>query len=141
MPIDKSFLGTGWCFPPEFLKSTKEVKMVSEEDDIRESLFILFSTSPGERIMYPTYGCGLRSMVFEGMNENAITEIKDLIDRAVLFFEPRITLNSIEVTTEEQNEGRLNIALEYTVKTTNSRSNMVYPFYFREGTSLRFPDK
>ncbi len=137
MSIDKSFMGTGWGFPPEFNKKTREVKMVSEETDIRESLHILLSTSPGERIMLPSYGCGLKSKLFETINESAITEIKDLIERAILFFETRITLNSINVDTEKQYNGILKILLEYTVRTTNNRSNMVYPFYFREGTLIR----
>ena len=51
---DKSFLGTGWSFPPEF-NPYGSVKKVSDEEDIRESLVILLSTSPGERIMQPTY--------------------------------------------------------------------------------------
>lgn len=138
MGIDKSFLGTGWSFPPEFNKAAKDVKTVSEEDDILESLYILLSTSPGERIMQPTYGCGLRSMMFENITESTITEIKDIIERAILFFEPRITLNSIEIDTGEMNKGLLKIVLKYTVRTTNSRSNMVYPFYFQEGTSISF---
>ncbi len=111
--------------------------MVSEETDIRESLYILLSTSPGERIMLPSYGCGLKSNVFETVNESVVTEIKDIIERAILFYETRITLNSINVDTEKQYNGILKILLEYTVRTTNNRSNMVYPFYFREGTLIR----
>ncbi len=136
MSIDKSFLGKGWGFPPEFNSLTKEVKMVTEDEDIKESLNILFSTNPGERIMRPTYGCRLKTMVFETITLNIITEIKDIVDRAVLFFEPRISLNSVEVNIQKQYEGRVDIILDYTIRTTNSRSNMVYPFYFMEGTDL-----
>ena len=137
MDIDKSFLGTGWAFPPEFNKKTNDVKLVSEEEDIQESLHILLSTSPGERIMQPSYGCGLRSMTFESLSESTVTELKDIVERAILFFEPRITLNAVRVDTERLYDGVLEIILDYTVKTTNSRSNMVYPFYFKEGTNIR----
>jgi phage baseplate assembly protein W len=137
MDIDKSFLGTGWAFPPEFNKKTNDVKLVSEEEDIQESLHILLSTSPGERIMQPSYGCGLRSMTFESLSESTVTELKDIVERAILFFEPRITLNAVRVDTERVYDGVLEIILDYTVKTTNSRSNMVYPFYFKEGTNIR----
>jgi len=140
MASDKKFLGRGWSFPPEFHKHADvvNVKMVSEEDDIRDSLRILLSTRPGERIMQPAYGCRIHSMVFESINESSITEIKDVIERAVLFFEARISLESIDVDAENVYEGMLNIQLNYKIRTTNTRSNVVYPFYFIEGSHVRF---
>jgi len=137
--IDKAFLGVGWSFPPEFLRQANSlgVKMVAEEADIRESLRILLATRPGERIMQPDFGCGLHAMVFESVEESTVTELKDIIERAILFFEPRITLDSIDVDTEETDEGRLKIRLNYTVRRTNTRSNIVYPFYFLEGSQVR----
>ena len=77
-------------------------------------------------------------MVFESINESSITEIKDVIERAVLFFEPRISLESIDVDAENVYEGTLNIQLNYKIRTTNTRSNVVYPFYFLEGSHVRF---
>lgn len=139
MSSDKRFLGQGWSFPPEFhkLADTAGVKMVSEEDDIRESLEILLSTRPGERIMQPAYGCGLHAMVFESISESTLTEIKDLIERAVLFFEHRISLEAIDIDTDESLQGKLKIQLTYFVRKTNTRSNIVYPFYFLEGSHVR----
>lgn len=136
MERDSAFLGTGWSFPPEFDRRSKTVRMVSGEEDIRESLQILLATVPGERVMQPLYGCGLKLLVFEQISERVVTEIKDLIDRAVLFFEPRITLERIEVDDANVYEGFLMIHLHYTIRTTNTRTNMVYPFYFLEGTNL-----
>lgn len=136
MDIDKSFLGTGWGFPPEFNKNSKSVRMVSSEEDIDESLRILMATKPQERIMQPAYGCGLKSLIFENINESTLTLMKDAIQRAVLFFEPRIDLEEIEIDEERADEGVLYIKLIYTVRTTNSRSNLVYPFYFLEGTNI-----
>jgi hypothetical protein len=137
--VDKAFLGVGWSFPPEFHPHADAlgVKMVTEEDDIAESLGILISTSPGERLMQPSYGCGLHAMVFETINQSTITRLKDLIERAVLFFEPRITLESIDIDTEDVLEGVLKIRLNYRVRKTNSRSNIVYPFYYLEGSQVR----
>ena len=134
--IDRAFLGTGWSFPPEFNKRVSGVMMVSEDDDIRESLTILLLTAPGERTMYPAYGCGLKALIFDTISESTITEITDVIERAVLFFEPRITLDRVEVDTETMYEGLITIQLTYTIRATNSRSNMVYPFYFREATNV-----
>jgi phage baseplate assembly protein W len=137
--INKAFLGIGWGFPPEFHKRGEalEAKMVAEEEDIRESLRILLSTRPGERVMQPDYGCGLHAMVFEGLDESTVTELEDIIQRAILFYEPRITLESIDVNTEDELEGRLKIQLNYNVRKTNTRSNVVYPFYYLEGTQVR----
>ncbi|MBY0573628.1 MAG: GPW/gp25 family protein, partial [Undibacterium sp.] len=87
MSESKSFLGIGWSFPPEFSKRGR-VAMVSAEDDIRQSLLILLSTTPGERVMQPAFGCGLKSKVYENINETNLTILKDLIKRAILFFEP-----------------------------------------------------
>lgn len=136
METDKSFLGRGWGFPPEFDKHSKSIRMVSGEEDIDESLRVLMATAPGERVMQPDYGCGLKLRVFENINESNLTSIKDAIRHAVLFYEPRITLENIEIDEERADEGVLYIKLIYTVRTTNSRSNLVYPFYFQEGTNI-----
>ena len=113
MPVDKSFLGTGWNFPLEFNSASKDVQTVSEEDDIQQSLFILFSTNPGERVMQPSYGCQLRSMVFENITVSTETAIKDMIERAVLFFEPRIDLNFIDLDKSRIEQGIFDILIDY----------------------------
>lgn len=135
--IDKSFLGKGWGFPVQFDPQTKGVSMVSDEEDIRESLRILFSTRLGERVMQPTYGCALQALVFEVVNERTLSEIREAVERAILFFEPRIRLDRVDVDDEQVYEGLLQIRVYYTIRSTNTRSNIVYPFYFREGTSVR----
>jgi uncharacterized protein len=143
MSLNKSFLGNGWGFPPTFgraaLNDGGRVTMVEAETDIHESLIILLSTTPGERIMQPTFGCGLKAHVFDELNESVVTEIKDTIERAILFFEHRITVNAIRVTPANMTEGRLDIHIDYTVRGTNTRSNVVYPFYLLEGSNV--PDK
>jgi hypothetical protein len=133
---DRSFLGTGWGFPPEFDLRHGNARMVSEEDDIRESLRILLSTDPGERVMRPTFGCGLKAHVFDSITVSTITEIRDLVERAILFFEPRITLDDVRVEVEDVLGGLVLINLSYTIRTTNTRSNMVYPFYIGEATNV-----
>jgi len=136
MDTDNSFLGSGWSFPPEFNKNSKSVKMVSGEEDIDESLRILMATKPMERVMQPAYGCGLKSLVFEKIDSSSLTLIRDAIKQAVIFFEPRIDLEDIEIDEERAYEGILYIKLIYTVRTTNTRTNLVYPFYFMEGTNI-----
>ncbi|MFZ6756065.1 GPW/gp25 family protein [Undibacterium sp. Ji50W] len=136
MENNASFLGTGWSFPPEFSKRGN-TRMVSAEEDIRQSLLILISTTPGERVMQPNFGCGLKAQIYENLNESTITVLKDLIRRAVIFYEPRVVLEAIETDHSYIYEGRLNIELIYRIVTTNTRHNLVYPFYFREGTDVQ----
>lgn len=112
--------------------------MVSEDEDIRQSLWILLSTSPGERIMNPAYGCGLKALTFENISESTVTEIRDVVDRAVLFFEPRVRMDRVEVDVQTVYEGEITVHLDYTIRITNSRSNLVFPFYFQEGANPPF---
>ncbi|MFT4861923.1 MAG: phage baseplate assembly protein W [Pseudohongiellaceae bacterium] len=137
---DSSFLGRGWSFPPQFDSNNGvlELQMVSLEADVKESLAILLATTPGERVMQPTFGCGLKRIVFESIDETLITEIKDLIERAVLFFETRISLDDITIDVDDIQEGLIRIYLEYTISSINTRSNIVYPFYFEEGSEVSF---
>ncbi|MRW89715.1 hypothetical protein GJ699_06945 [Duganella sp. FT80W] len=135
MATDQSFLGTGWSFPPEFSRRGK-VHLVSADEDIHQSLRILLSTAPGERVMQPTFGCGLKLQVFQVINESTVTKLKDVIARAILFFEPRVKLDNITVDISMAHDGRLDFQLYYTVISTNARHNIVYPFYFREGSDV-----
>lgn len=127
-----SFLGTGWSFPPSFDPQLGIVQMLSDEADIQSSLEILLSTRLGERVMQPTYGCNLDEMLFEPLTTTLKTYIADLIRTAILYHEPRITVNKVDMTESNDLEGLVLIKLEYTVKSTNSRYNYVYPYYKQE---------
>jgi phage baseplate assembly protein W len=131
----EGFLGKGWAFPPAFNQAEQTVAMVTAEEDIRDSLQILLATIPGERVMLPDYGCLIHQHVFDLMGETLFTEIKALIEHAILHYEPRINLENI-LYSEDQYEGRLLIELDYTIIQTNTRSNLVFPFYLKEGTLL-----
>ncbi len=130
---DHSFLGTGWSFPPTFDKKIGTVLMVSEEEDIVQSLQILLGTRTGERVMRPEFGCNLDIIMFEPITKGLITYIKDLIETAVLYHEPRIELNVVNINTMQVYEGLVLIELDYTIRATNSRFNLVYPYYLEEG--------
>lgn len=137
MPQRRSFLGTGWGFPVTFFKKPIcTVRMVSEEEDIKESLAILLSTRPGERVMRPDFGISLEDALFEPINESLITYVKDLIKKGILYYEPRIDLKRIDIITENALDGIFRIELEYVIRTTNSRFNFVYDYYLREATII-----
>ncbi|MDD2313564.1 MAG: GPW/gp25 family protein [Proteiniphilum sp.] len=133
---NQSFLGRGWSFPPEFNNESRAVKMLEDEEDIRSSLQILLSTRPGERIMVPGYGCNLDELLFSPLNLTIKTYVVDLIRTAILYYEPRIDVNKIEIDPTDEFHGVLLIQIEYTIRATNSRMNMVYPFYIEEGNEL-----
>ena len=137
MKATTSFLGTGWSFPPTFNKSTAQVDMLSDEDDINSSLEILLSTRQGERVMQYKYGCNLNEMLFEPLTTTLKTYIKDLVKNAILFYEPRIDAKKIELDDSRETEGIVLIIVEYVVRSTNSRFNFVYPFYKNEGTQVK----
>jgi uncharacterized protein len=138
MEIIESFLGTGWSFPPRFDKAAKSVRTVSDEQDIRESLEILLSTRPGERIMLPEYGCPTEELLFGAVDLTFVTSLRDTIRNAILLYEPRIDLIDVLVDTDSLAEGRISILLDYRIRATNSRMNMVYPFYRIEGNDLSY---
>ena len=128
--LGTSFLGRGWSFPP--VLTAHGVQMSSYEQDIRESLRVLFSTSPGERVNRYDYGCSLRRYAFEPLTVQTTVRLRNDISRAVTLYEPRIELE--DVSFEEQPEkGLLLIHLTYTVVRTNNRNNMVYPFSIVQG--------
>ena len=130
-----TFLGNGWNAPPIFNRSGQPTRMVSNEENIRQSLQTLLSTSPGERVHRYDYGCAIRQYAFEVMDLTTQTLLRDEIERAVVMFEPRVELNRVDFEIDSA-EGILNILLDYTVRQTNRRTNMVYPFYLNEGTDL-----
>ena len=134
---NKRFLGRGWSFPPTFDDISGSVEMVEGEDDIRESLLILMSTFPGERVMFPEYGFGPYAHVFDGTDSSMLTYLKGEIEDAVRKYEPRIRIDELTIDTTDSVDGRLMVSLSYIIRTTNSRSNMVFPFYFAEGTNVR----
>ena len=132
--ISKDFMGTGWKFPIEFNKET--VEMLSYEDDIKNSLDVLFATNVGERIMHPNYGTALSSFLFMPVNKSTITYMQAVISDEILFNEPRIILDDVEINPSALEFGRLDIVISYTIRITNNRYNYVYPFYIKEATNL-----
>jgi phage baseplate assembly protein W len=134
MNTNESFLGRGWGFPPEFSKNTASVLLTEGEEDIEKSLEILLSTRQGERIMVPDYGCNLDELLFKPLNLTLKTYVTDMIKTAILYHESRIDVEKIKIEPSTDNDGLLLIYIDYRVRITNSRKNLVFPFYKAEGT-------
>jgi phage baseplate assembly protein W len=135
---DRAFLGRGWSFPPTFDRTVGGVRMLEHEADVASSLHILLSTARGERIMVPQYGCNLDELVFENLDTRMRTLMQDKIETAILYHEPRIVLERVQVEDDPSVglEGRVVIGVTYRVKATNSRFNFVFPYYRHEGTDI-----
>ncbi|MEH1993122.1 GPW/gp25 family protein [Nostoc sp.] len=134
METNSSFLGTGWSFPPTFHQDGT-LEMVADEEDIVQSLEIILSTRPAERIMQPDFGCELSQFLFEEISQSTITGIRGTIFDALLYHEPRIDVEEINID-ESEIDGLLLISITYTVRVTNSRFNLVYPFYINEAQTV-----
>lgn len=137
-----SFLGKGWSFPPEFIKSGRVIEsgrvgMTSDEEDIQKSLEILLSTSPGERVMRPDFGCDLSSLSFEPITSSLKSFIKDLIKTSILYHESRITVDDVTLHADQAQEGKIIITIEYVIRKTNTRTNFVFPFYTQEASNIK----
>ncbi len=134
MADSAAFLGRGWAFPPSFAAGGAAVAMVEAEDDIEQSLAILLATRRGERVMLPGFGCDLNEFLFAEITPSLVGQVRELVTNAILDHEPRVQLEAVDVSDERAGEGLLLITIDYTVKATNSRYNLVYPFYLREAT-------
>ncbi len=134
--MNLTFLGRGWSFPPTFNRSIAGVEMLEEEADIASSLEVLLTTSQGERVMLPQYGCNLDELVFESLDTRMKTLMADKVESAILYHEPRIELEKVQLDDSRELEGVVLIDVIYRVKTTNSRFNFVFPYYKAEGTDI-----
>ncbi len=128
------FIGTGWSFPPEFGKGTG-VATSTGAKDIEESLYVLLSTKEGERLFVPDFGCDMTTLLFEPLDLDLEKRIEDLMRKAILLYETRISVEDI-VFDYDRERGVIRIDIQYIIRTTNTRTNIVYPFYLTEGTNL-----
>jgi phage baseplate assembly protein W len=132
----KAFLGVGWSAPLS-LDPRGEIALAAYEEDIRQAILIILGTSPGERVMRPDFGAGLRDLVFEPLNDTTIALAQDRVERALIEWEPRIDVQQVAVSIDQGRPklGQLLINISYVVRATNTSYNLVYPFYLTEGSS------
>lgn len=134
---NRSFLGTGWAFPPVFSREKGGVNLSSDLEDINQSLAILLSTRPGERVMRPDFGCNLDRLLFEPLNISLATYVEDIVKTAILYHEPRILPQKVLIRERQEDPGTLDIIVDYEVRSTNTRYNFIYPFYLNESADNR----
>ncbi|MFT6500460.1 MAG: phage baseplate assembly protein W [Crocinitomicaceae bacterium] len=125
----RAFLQTGWPFNPVVGKDASSLENISYDQDIAESLQILFTTLPGERMAHPMYGCDLMRFMFRPINNSLLTDMEHSIRTAIILYEPRIQIVELLVRPHEVIPHQLDIYISYILSKTNSRFNMTIPFY------------
>jgi len=131
MSDSKAFLGVGWAFPVA-TDATGAIAEAAYETDIEQAVRIILGTEPGERVMRPDFGAGLRGMVFEPINTTTIALVQYRVQQALIQWEPRIDSVNVVVAFDPPN-GTLRVDVSYRIRTTNTFYNLVYPFYVQEG--------
>jgi phage baseplate assembly protein W len=130
----RAFLGVGWAFPVRLAAGGAIAEAVFDAD-IAQAIRIILLTSPGERVMRPDFGAGLNDFVFEPVSVATIERVKARVTAALVAWEPRIDVLDVTVTTDPATRNCLLIDMSYRVRATNTRQNLVYPFFLEEGTT------
>jgi uncharacterized protein len=129
--MSREFLGKGWKFPIR-VNARGGLSFSSHEQDIEEAIWIILSTAKGERVMEPEFGCGIHDYVFAPNNPATRGSITYEIQQSLAKYEPRITMENIRVESFPGSDNRLLIYVDYRVRSTNAKRNLVYPFYIKE---------
>ena len=106
--------------------------MSSEEQKIEESILLVLSTAPGERLMLPDFGCGIHDLVFAPNDTSTVTQVVDLVRRSLTKYEPRIDVVDVNADTSSEQPNLLLIRVDYRIRDNNSMRNVVYPFFITE---------
>lgn len=130
--MTEEFLGRGWSFP---VTTDREdaMDLAAGVTDIEQSIRIIIGTAKGERVMRPEFGCGIHEYTFAAVDTTTLTLVESAVEDALVEWEPRIEVLSVDTDTARLANGRLDIGVEYRVRRTNTERNLVYPFYVDGG--------
>jgi phage baseplate assembly protein W len=131
--VNRDFLGRGWAFPIS-IAPEGDVALAAGAEDVREAIRLILETEPGERVMRPDFGGGLRSLVFAPLSTGTLSLIRHRVEQALIRWEPRIDLDAVRVAADASEPGLVRIEVDCHLRTTNTFYNLVYPFYLQEGS-------
>lgn len=129
----REFLGRGLKFPLQVDPKTGKLAMTDEEDDIREAIGIILRTSEGERVMRPDFGSNVMDYLFRPASGSVLHGLEHDVRERLFDQEQRIEDIEVKCSESEGLPGGILVDISYTVRSTNSRYNYVYPFYLIEG--------
>lgn len=130
---NNDFLGTGVKFPVGVDKTTGKFKMSSNEEDIKESIYIILMTQRGERLLLPNFGSNINDYVFEVMDQTNLTLMANGVKTSIANYEKRIRDLDVSVEIDKDNNNKLILNIKYKVAQSNAIGNLVFPFYLQEG--------
>jgi uncharacterized protein len=125
--VADEFLGVGWGFP--IVSEDGVFTPAVYDESIRQSIQIILETARGERVMRPDFGCGLHERVFAVNDSLTRGAVAEDVREALVHCEPRIEVLDVTVTAGGAAHEILNIRIDYRVRSTDNRFNLVYPFY------------
>jgi Bacteriophage baseplate protein W len=128
MSDPSDFIGRGIAFPMR-VDQSGSIATSSGTADIDSSIRMILTTAPGERLMRPDFGCRIWELLFEPINANTLGLMGEAVREAIGRWEPRVVLDDLRLDPSGQHAGEVLIEIDYTVRTTNDRRNLVYPFY------------
>jgi phage baseplate assembly protein W len=131
---DRAFLGTGWSFPPR-PDSRGGISLAAGEESIEQSIGIIISTAPGERVYRPEFGCAIQDLLFSPNNARTRALAKHYVQEALVRWEPRIRAVRVEAEPDGKVEDRLLLRIGYEIRATNHPKNLVHPFYLQPGSA------
>lgn len=121
-------IGRGWAFPPQ-IGAQGGIALTHKRNEIEQAIHIILSTSPGERVMRPSFGCRLYDIVFAPNNSHTAAQAQRYVQEALGMWEPRITVRNVNVSQDPQQANCLLIEIEYEIKASHDQRSLVYPFY------------
>ena len=122
------FVGRGFAWPLG-VDHTGALALTSPTADLEDSIRVVLLTAPGERVMRPRFGCRIWDLLFEPVNANLIGLISQAVREALAQWEPRIEVEDVRPVQDDDDAALVRISITYRVRATNSRRNLVYPFY------------
>jgi len=128
MSNSADFIGRGIMFPMR-VNQSGSIAMTAGADDLSSAIRMVLATAPGERLMRPQFGCAIWDLLFEPINANTVGLMAFAVREALGQWEPRVDVIDVDVIPDETTDGRVHIEIDYRVKTTNDRRNLVFPFY------------
>jgi phage baseplate assembly protein W len=121
-------IGSGWSFPPK-TDAQGGIALTNDRSEIDQAIHIILSTSPGQRVMRPKFGCRLHELVFAPNDSETAAEARRFVEEAIGMWEPRIRVVKVDVGPDPNAANRLLIEVEYQIKATHDQRSLVYPFY------------
>ena len=130
MSNEREFLGKGVRFPVSVNLNGGVSSSVLEEN-VRQSIFIVLGTAPGERLNRPDFGCRIHDLMFAPNNDITAARAEVYCEEAIYKYEPRVDKVVCRACANPDQPNRLDIRIEYVIAGKNDKRNLVYPFYLR----------